>query len=68
MRHSSSAVVELLSGCTALQYHRQHPARHRRQVGAFAIFFGLYAPSFLAYACASGSASKLLLWSTLLPP
>ncbi len=55
---------------TALQYHLSNTLHATdAQVGAFyAIFFGLYAPSFLAYAwlCQRVRLSKLLVWSTLL--
>lgn len=55
---------------TALQYHLANTLHATdAQVGAFyAIFFGLYAPSFLLYAylCQRAPLSKLLLWSTLL--
>ena len=55
---------------TALQYHLANTLHATdAQVGAFyAIFFGLYAPSFLAYGwlCQRVRLSKLLVWSTLL--
>jgi MFS family permease len=55
---------------TALQYHLANTLHATdAQVGAFyAIFFGLYGPSFLLYAwlCQRVPLSKLLLWSTLL--
>lgn len=55
---------------TALQYHLANSLHATdAQVGAFyAIFFGFYAPSFVAYAwlCQRVPLSKLLLWSTLL--
>ena len=55
---------------TALQYHLANTLHATDvQVGAFyAIFFGLYAPSFLLYAwlCQRVALSKLLVWSTVL--
>ena len=55
---------------TALQYHLANTLHATdTQVGAFyAIFFGLYAPSFIAYGylCQRVRLSKLLFWSTLL--
>ncbi|HEX2815568.1 MAG TPA: MFS transporter [Phenylobacterium sp.] len=55
---------------TALQYHLANTLHATdAQVGAFyAIFFGLYAPSFIAYGylCQRVRLSKLLFWSTAL--
>lgn len=55
---------------TALQYHLVNTLHATdAQVGAFyAIFFGLYAPSFIAYGwlCQRVRLSRLLFWSTVL--